>query len=192
MSQVKLEKTEVLSDNHYVLKQLHFELQKKDGSWEKQKREVFDHGDAATVLLYNKEERKVILTKQFRIATYVNGNPTGMLMETCAGLLEENEDPQITILREIEEETGYRLQEVQKVYEAYTSAGSLTEKLFFYIAPYQNQQKVNTGGGLEEEGEDIQVIEMPFDEALQLLEKGEINDAKTIILLQYVQLKGIL
>ena len=192
MAQVKIKDEKILSDEHFVLKRIDFDIQKKTGKWETQKREVFDHGNAVTVLLYNKETRTVILTEQFRIATYVNGNPDGMLIETPAGLLEKDEAPEKGMLREIEEETGYAVPELQKVYEAYTSAGSLAELVHFYVAPYSKEQKVAKGGGLEEEGEELKVMELPFDEALQMIENGKIRDAKTIMLLQYAQVKNLL
>jgi GDP-mannose pyrophosphatase NudK len=192
MAQVKIKKEEVLSDEHYILKRYTFDIQKKNGEWETQDREVFDHGNATTVLLYNKEKRTVILTKQFRIATYVNGNSSGMLIETPAGLLEGDEDPAKGMIREIEEETGYDIPHVQKVYEAYTSAGVLTELVHFYVAPYHSKQKVSEGGGLEEEGEELKVIEVPFEKALQMIESGEIRDVKTIMLLHYAQVKQLL
>jgi len=191
MAQVKINDTKILSNEHYVLKQIDFEQQKKNGEWEKQQREVFDHGNAVTALLYNKENKTVILTKQFRIATYINGNESGMLTETCAGLIDNNETPEATIKREIKEETGYEVENVEKVYQAYTSAGSLTELLYLYIASYAKEQKVSAGGGLAKEGEQLQIMEIPFEQAIQMLERGEIQDAKTIILLQYAQLKGL-
>jgi GDP-mannose pyrophosphatase NudK len=192
MAQVKINDVKILSDEHYVLKKLDFELQQDNGDWKNKKREVFDHGNAVTALLYNKEEKTIILTRQFRIATYVNGNASGMLTETCAGLIDKNETPEETIKREIKEETGYELSCVEKVYQAYTSAGSLTELLYLYVAPYTKTQKVSEGGGLKNEGEHVQVLEMPFEEAKSMLENGEIQDAKTIILLQYALLKGLL
>lgn len=192
MAQVKIRDEKILSDEHYILKRIDYDIQKKNGEWRTQKREVFDHGNAVTVLLYNQENKTIILTKQFRIPTYVNGNSSGMLLETPAGLLDKNESPEEAILREIKEETGYEISDVQKVYEAYSSAGSLTEKIYYYIAPYTGEQKVAEGGGLEEEGEEVKVIEMPFDEAVQKLDQGEIRDAKTIILLQYALLKNLL
>ncbi len=192
MAQVKINDSKILSDEHYVLKRIDFELQQKNGEWKNQKREVFDHGNAVTALLYNKEDKTIILTKQFRIATYVNGNESGMLTETCAGLIDKNETPEETIIREIKEETGYELSNVEKVYQAYTSAGSLTELLYFYVAPYTKAQKVSEGGGLKKEGEQVQVMEMPFEEANLMLERGEIQDAKAIILLQYALLKGLI
>ena len=192
MSKVKVKNEKVLSDEHYTLKQIDFDIQKKNGDWENQKREVFNHGNAVTALLYNTVTRTIILTKQFRIATYLNGNDSGMLVEACAGLLEKNEHPDDTVKREIKEETGYAVTQVQKVYEAYTSAGTLTELLYLYVAPYSKEQKETRGGGLAEEGEEVEVMEIPFDEALQMMEQGGIKDAKTIILLQYIQLKQLL
>lgn len=192
MAQVKIKNEEVLSDEHYTLKRYTFDIQKKNGEWETQKREVFDHGNAATVLLYNPDEKTIILTKQFRIATYVNGNATGMLIETPAGLLEEGEAPEKTMIREIKEETGYEVKEVQKLYEAYSSAGAFTELIHFYAAPYRKEQKVTKGGGLEEEGEEIRVMEVPYEEAFRMMESGEIKDAKTILLLLHARVQGIL
>ncbi|HUC82513.1 MAG TPA: NUDIX domain-containing protein [Flavisolibacter sp.] len=192
MAQVNIKKEEVLSDEHYTLKKYTFDIQKGNGEWETQEREVFNHGNAATVLLYNPDEKTVLLTKQFRIATYVNGNGSGMLVETPAGLLEEGEAPEKTMLREIKEETGYEVTEVQKVYEAYSSAGAFTELIHFYVAPYSKQQKVTKGGGLEEEGEEIRVMEVPFEKAISMIESGEIKDAKTILLLLHAKTKGLL
>jgi GDP-mannose pyrophosphatase NudK len=191
MAQVKIKKEKVLSDEHTTLKSIEFDMQKKNGEWETQTREVFDHGNAATVLLYNPDEKTVLLTKQFRIATYVNGNSTGMLIETPAGLLEEGEAPEKTMIREIKEETGYDVNEVKKVYEAYSSAGAFTELIHFYVASYRKDQKVAKGGGLEEEGEEIKVMEVPFAQAFRMMESGEIKDAKTILLLLHAKVKGI-
>jgi GDP-mannose pyrophosphatase NudK len=191
MAQIKIRHEKILSDEHYVLKRVEFDIQKKNGQWETQKREVYDHGNAVTVLLYNKETRNILLTKQFRIATYVNGNSGGMLLETPAGLLEGNESPEDAMLREIKEETGYAVSSVQKIFEAYTSAGSLTERVYFYVAPYSKEQKVAKGGGLEEEGEELDVIELSLDKLVQMIENGEIVDAKTILLVQYAQLKNL-
>jgi nudix-type nucleoside diphosphatase (YffH/AdpP family) len=192
MAKITINSTKILSDEHYTLKRIDFGIEKKDGSCEQQQREVFDHGNAATALLYNKAEQTILLTRQFRIATYVNGNTSGMLLETPAGLLEEGEDPADSIIREIKEETGYEVKQVQKVYEAYTSGGSLTELLYMYVAEYTRDQKVAEGGGLEEEGEEITVVEIPFAEAVQKLEQGQIKDAKTIMLLQYALIKDLL
>ena len=192
MASVKIKHSEILSQTRYSLKKLHFELQKEDGSWESQEKEVYERGNAATALLYNKEQRTIILTQQFRLPTFLNGNASGMLLETCAGLLEEGEDPDDTIKREIKEETGYAVDSVQKVYEAYTSAGALTELLHLYIAEYKKEQKVSEGGGLKEEKEDVQIVELGFDEAILWMEKGAIKDVKALILLQYARLKQLL
>jgi GDP-mannose pyrophosphatase NudK len=192
MANVKITKTEILSDEHFTLKKISFDLQKEDGNWHSNSREVFDHGNAAAALLYNKDKKTIILTEQFRLPTYINGNSSGMLLEAPAGLLDEGEDPADTMKREITEETGYEISDVRKVYEAYTSAGSITELLYLYIAEYKEHQKTSEGGGLKEEGEHIKVIEMPFNEAIGLLEQGKIRDAKTIILLQYAMLNALI
>jgi GDP-mannose pyrophosphatase NudK len=192
MAQVKIIKEEVIHQEHTTLKRINFSLQKQNGEWEEQRREVFSHGNAATVLLYNPDEKTILFTKQFRIATHLNGNTTGMLVETPAGLLEEGEAPEKTIIREIEEETGYRVEKVQKVYEAYSSGGAFTELIHFYVAPFGRHQKAAKGGGLEEEGEEIKVMEIPFEKAVQMMANGEIKDAKTILLLLHAQVKGLL
>lgn len=192
MSEVRIKAEKVLSNEQYTLKRYDIEVKNKKGEWTQQSREVFDHGNAATVLLYNTEEKTVILTRQFRLATFVNGNPGGMLVETPAGLLEEGEAPETTMLREIKEETGYAVQEIKKIYEAYSSAGAFTEIIHFYVAPFRREQKVEKGGGLEEEGEELSVMEVPFAEALRMLEAGDIRDLKTIMLLHYAQAKGLL
>jgi nudix-type nucleoside diphosphatase (YffH/AdpP family) len=192
MPQVRIKDEKILSDEHSVLKEIHFDIQKKNGEWETQTREVYDRGNAVTILLYNKEKSTVILTRQFRIASYVNGNSSGMLIEACAGMLEEGEKPDQAIIREVAEETGYAIKEVQKVLEVYSSPGAFIELLYYYIAPYTKEQKVSAGGGLEEEGEEVKVLEVPFREALQMIDRGEIKDAKTILLLQYMQVKNLL
>lgn len=192
MAQVKINGEKILSNEKYLFKRIDFDIQKKDGRWDSQQREVFDHGNAVTVLLYNSEEKTIILTRQFRVATYINGNSSGELLEAPAGLLDGNEPPEEAVIREIREETGYEIPSVQKVYEAYSSAGSVTELIYYYVAPYSKEQKVAEGGGLEEEGEEVHVVEMPFAEAVQLLDNGEIRDAKTIVLLQYALLKNLL
>lgn len=187
---VKLLKSDLLSDNWYVLKKHTYEIQLKSGDVRTQVREAYDRGNGAVILLYNTTAKTVILTRQFRLPTFINGNPDGMLIEACAGLLDKD-DPESCIRREAEEETGYRLSDVKKVYEAYMSPGSVTEILYFYIAAYDHSMKVNDGGGLEEEQEHIEVLELPFAEAWSMMESGAIRDAKTIMLLQYLKLKGI-
>lgn len=187
----KINKTEILSDKHYVLKNIHFEVKKKDGSWEQQVREVYDHGNGVVVLLYNKTKKTVVLIKQFRIASFVNGNKEGKLIEACAGLLEEN-SPEEGVKREIEEETGYDINNVKRVFQLYMTPGADTEMLYFFIAEYSERQKVSEGGGLEEEQEEIDVLEMEFAKAYNMIETGEIRDAKTVLLLQYARLNNIL
>lgn len=182
---VQVLKTEVLSDNWYVLRKVTFNIRKRDGSWETQSREAYDRGNGATILLYDLARRTVILTRQFRLPTYVNGNTSGMLIEACAGLL-DRDDPVACITRELREETGFAIQAARQVMEAYMSPGSVTEKLHFFVAEYSDAQRVDDGGGVEEE--DIEVIELPFDEALAQIATGEIRDGKTILLLQYAAL----
>lgn len=178
--------TEILSDNWYTLRKVTFEWQKKNGEWQKQSREAYDRGNGATILLYNNTTKTVILTNQFRIPTYVNGNETGMLIEACAGLLDKD-DAENCIKRETEEETGYKISQVKKVFESYMSPGSVTEILYFFVAEYTKEQKINEGGGVTDE-EDIEVLELDFAKALQMMESGEIKDGKTIMLLQYAQI----
>lgn len=188
---VKILITEVLSDNWYTLRKITFEYRKNDGAWETQSREAYDRGNGATILLYNKTTRTVILTNQFRMPTYVNGNSTGMLIEACAGLL-DLDNPEDCIRRETEEETGYQVTDVRKVFEAYMSPGSVTEILHFFVAEYSREMKVSDGGGLEHDQENIEVLELPFDEALQMIESGHIRDGKTIMLLQYAAIHGLI
>lgn len=184
-------KTEILSDNWYTLNKVTYTILKKDGTTETQSREAYDRGNGAVILLYNTSSHTVILTRQFRLPTYINGNSTGMLIEACAGLL-DNDNPEDCIKRETEEETGYKISKVEKIFQAYMSPGSVTEILYFFIAEYSNEMKIADGGGLEEEGENIEVLELPFEKALQMVDSGEINDAKTIMLLQHLRIKSIL
>jgi GDP-mannose pyrophosphatase NudK len=188
---IKILKTEVLSNDWYTLRKFTFEYLKKDGSAIVQTREAYDRGNGATILLYNKQERTVILTRQFRLPTFVNGNVSGMLVEACAGLL-DNDNPEECIKRETEEETGYRITDVRKIFEAYMSPGSVTEMLHFFIAEYSKEMKVSAGGGLESEEENIEIVELSFDDALSMIDVGAIKDGKTIMLLQYLRLKNIL
>ena len=188
---IKILKTEILSDNWYVLRKVTYQYTKKDGTVQTQSREAYDRGNGATILLYNKEQRTVILTRQFRLPSYINGNETGMLIEACAGLLDKD-NPEDCIRRETEEETGYRLTDVEKVFEAYMSPGSVTEILYFFIAQYSKEMKVAEGGGVEHEEENIEVLELDIDRAMHMIDTGEIKDAKTIMLLQYLKLKNIL
>lgn len=182
--------TEVLSNNWYVLKKANYEYQQADGSWEKQSREAYDRGNGATILLYNATEKTVILTRQFRLPTFLNGNADGMLIEACAGLLDKD-NPEDCIKRETEEETGYKVSEVRKIFEAYMSPGSVTEILYFFVAAYTKSMKVHEGGGIAHEQENIEVLEIGADAAMQMIGSGEIKDAKTIMLLQYARLNGL-
>ncbi|MEO2052665.1 MAG: GDP-mannose pyrophosphatase NudK [Allomuricauda sp.] len=183
-------KKELLSDNWYTLNKVTFEYQREDGTWETQIREAYDRGNGATILLYNVHKGTVVLTRQFRMPTYLNGNSDGMMVEACAGLLEKGNAEQ-TIKMEVEEETGYKIDHVKKVFEAYMSPGSVTEILYFFIGQYTDAMKVSEGGGAEDETENIEVLEYPFKKALQMMETGEIRDAKTIMLLQYAQLHNL-
>ena len=187
---VKIKESVLLSDNWYSLKKIIYDYLKKNGTWETQEREAYDRGNGAVILLYNKAQQTVILTRQFRMPTYVNGNKDGMMIEACAGILEQ-ENAEESIKRETEEETGYRIQKVEKVMEAYTSPGSVTEILHFFIAEYDKSMKVNDGGGVAEEQEEIEVLELDFQQAMAMIKTREIKDAKTIMLLQYVALHGL-
>lgn len=191
MTAVNIINTTVLSDNWYVLKKISFELTRKDGSKSVQEREAYDRGNGATILLYNKLLKTVVLTRQFRMPTFINGNERGYLIETCAGLLDQD-NAEDCIKRETEEETGFRVTEVQKVFEAYMSPGSVTELVHFFVAAYSKEMKVHEGGGLEEESEDIEVLELPFAQALEMVKSGEIRDGKTIMLLQHAQINKLI
>lgn len=183
---VKNIEKELLSDHWYTLNKVTFEYQKEDGAWEKQAREVYDRGNGAAILLYNREKSTVVLTRQFRMPTYMNGNPSGMMIEVCAGLL-DGDHPEDCIKKEVEEETGYRVHEVKKVFESYMSPGSVSEILHFFIGQYDDQMKVGEGGGAAHETENIEILEYAFEEALDMIKQGTIKDAKTIMLLQYAK-----
>lgn len=187
---VRIISEQLLSDNWYTLKKYTFSLLRRDGQWQEQSREAYDRGNGAVVLLYNRDKKNVVLTRQFRFPIYLNGHD-GFLIEAAAGLL-DNASPETRIVAEAEEETGFRVTRVEKVFEAFMSPGSVTEKLYFFIAEYADQQRNGEGGGIAEEGEDIEVLEMDFDQALQAITDGDIMDAKTIMLLQHLRLKGIL
>jgi len=174
----------ILSDYWHSLRKYTFAYERKDGKTETQIREVYDRGNGVAILLYNKEKKSVILTRQFRLPTYVNGNRNGMLIEVCAGSLEE-ENPRECIIRETKEETGYEIKNPKKVFEAYMSPGAVTEIIHFYVAQYSDDMKKSKGGGLEEEHEDIEVLEIDFEEVKKMLENGKIKDGKTAILIQY-------
>lgn len=187
---VRIVETRVLSDDWYLLKKTTFDFLRRDGVWQRQSRETYDRGDGATILLFNRQAQTVVLTRQFRFPVFVNGHD-GMLIEAAAGLL-DNASPEERIRAEAEEETGYFVQNVQKVFEAYMSPGSVTEKLHFFVGEYHADSRVGVGGGVEAEGEDLEVLELPLTEALQAIRQGIIVDAKTIMLLQFVALNHTL
>jgi GDP-mannose pyrophosphatase NudK len=182
---VEIVKTEVLSDNWYVLRKVTYRIRTQNDEWSVQSREAYDRGNGATILLYNRARRTVVLTRQFRLPTFVNGNPTGMLIEACAGLL-DNECAEDCIAREAREETGFAVGHVHKVCEAYMSPGSVTEIVHFFVAEYSAEDRTDAGGGVDEE--DIEVLEFTFEEALAKVRSGEIKDGKTIMLLQHAAL----
>ncbi|WP_413528181.1 GDP-mannose pyrophosphatase NudK [Rahnella inusitata] len=186
-SKIENVQSELLSDNWYVLRKFSYDLIKRNGERQPQTREVYDRGNGATILLYSKIKKTVLLIKQFRMPTYVNGNATGMLLETCAGLL-DNDSPEDCIRKEAIEETGFAVGKVDKLFEAYMSPGSVTEIVHFFAAQYDESQRQNAGGGVEDE--DIDVLEVPFAEALEMIKDGRIKDGKTIMLLQYAQIQG--
>jgi len=183
---VRIHKVEVLSDDWYTLRKTTFELRRRDGSWQTQQRETYDRGNGATVLLFDPERQRVVLTRQFRLPAYVNDHP-GFLIEAAAGLL-DHASPEERIRAEAEEETGYRISNVRKIFDAFMSPGSVTERLHFFVAEYEAKARVGEGGGLPDEGEDIEVLEMRAADALAMVDSGEIMDGKTIMLLQYMQL----
>jgi GDP-mannose pyrophosphatase NudK len=187
---IKVISEEILSNNWYTLKKFTFDYLKPDGSSERQSREAYDRGNGAVILLYNSEKQTIILTRQFRLPTYINGNESGMMIEACAGLLDKD-NAEDCIRRETEEETGYRIGEITKVFEAYMSPGSVTEILYFFVAPYTDAMRIGHGGGCADEHENIEVMEMPFGDAVAMIASGDIKDAKTIMLVHYMQLQGL-
>ncbi|MEQ6277280.1 GDP-mannose pyrophosphatase NudK [Kluyvera cryocrescens] len=182
-------KNKILSENYFVLRNITYDLTQRDGQVVQHKREVYDRGNGATVLLYNSQKQSVVLVRQFRIATWVNGNADGMLIETCAGLLDDDE-PEDCIRKEAIEETGYQVKNVRKVFQLYMSPGGVTEIVHFFIAEYDDSLRENAGGGVEDEA--IDVLELPFSQALEMIRRGEICDGKTVILLQYLQHSGLM
>ena len=183
---VRVRETKLLSDNWYVLKTTTFDWKRRDGTWQTQSREVYDRGNGAVLLPYNLGQRTVLLVRQFRYPAFVNGYDD-LLIEAAAGLLDDAE-PEVRIRAEVEEELGYRLGEVTKVFEAFMSPGSVTEILHFFVAPYDASMRIGDGGGHPDEGEDIEVLELAIDEALAMVADGRIRDAKTIMLLQHAAL----
>jgi nudix-type nucleoside diphosphatase (YffH/AdpP family) len=183
---IRVNDVRLLSDSHYTLKSTTFEWRRANGEWQTQRRETYDRGNGAVLLPYNLAQRSVVLVKQFRYPAYVNGYDD-LMIEAAAGLLDDA-SPEARIRTEAEEETGYRLGEITKVFEAFMSPGSVTEKLHFFIAADEPKMRVGAGGGIASEGEDIEVIELPIDEVLAMIASGRIVDAKTIMLLQYAAL----
>src|SRR3981081_951413 len=189
-NRVRIIEERLLSEDWYVLKKTTFEYRCRDGRWQKQSRETYDRGNGAVLLLFNVEHSTVVLIRQFRFPTFVNGCNDGLVVEACAGLL-DGEDPQTCIRREAEEETGFRVRSPRKILEAYMSPGSVTEKLHFFVAEYESQDRVSAGGGDASEGEDIEVIEIRLADALQMIAIGAIQDGKTIMLLQHAAIVGL-
>jgi len=187
---ITIQKTELLSDNWYILNKVTYDYQEENKNPETHIREVYDRGNGAAILLYNSIQKTVILTRQFRLPSYLNGNKTGMMIEVCAGLLDKDH-PEQCIIRETEEETGYRVAKVQKVMETYMSPGAVTEILYLFVGEYDETMKAHEGGGLDAEQEHIEVMELPFDEAYALIATGEIKDAKTVMLLQYAKINKL-
>ena len=183
---IRIKDVRLLSDNHYVLKTTTFEWRRANGAWQVQHRETCDRGNGATLLPYNLAQRSVVLVRQFRYPAYVNGHDD-LLIEAAAGLL-DNASPEVRIRAEAEEETGYRLGEIRKVFEAFMSPGSVSEKIHFFVAEYQPKMRIGSGGGLAAEGEDIEVLELTIDQAMTMIGDGRIVDAKTVMLLQYAAL----
>lgn len=186
-SKITMIKEKLLSDNWFVLRNYTYELKRNNGDTVRHKREVYDRGDGATILLYNRDKNSVILTRQFRIATWINGNASGMLTEACAGLL-DSDSPEECVRKEAAEETGYIIGKSEKLFEAYMSPGGVTELLHFFAAEYTSSSRKNQGGGVDDE--EIEVLEIAFPAALAMVRSGEIRDGKTIMLLQYAQLAG--
>ena len=187
---VRVHETTLLSDNWYVLKTTRFEWRRNDGQWQRMDRETYDRGNGAVLLLFNPRRGTVVLTRQFRFPAYVNGCADGLLIEACAGLL-DGDAPEACIRREAQEETGYAVRQPRKLFEAYMSPGSVTEKLHFFVAEVDDSDRVAAGGGEAAEGEDIEVIELPLADALRQVERGAIQDGKTIMLLQHAALVGL-
>ena len=182
-------KDKILSENWFVLRNMTYELTRSDGSVVRHRREVYDRGNGATILLYNRHKQTVVLVRQFRIATWINGNEDGMLIETCAGLLDSDE-PEECVRKEAIEETGFEVGEVRKLFELFMSPGGVTELIYFFIAEYDDTQRANDGGGVDDG--DIEVLELPYHRALEMMANGEIRDGKAVILLQYLQTSGLM
>jgi len=188
---INIQTKETLSDYWYTLNKYTFDYQTRSDEWETHTREVYDRGNGACVLLYNTTKKTVVLTKQFRLPTYLNKNTSGMMVEACAGVLDD-QTPEDCIRNEILEETGYKVEHVTQIMEAYMSPGAVTEILYFFMAEYTDDMKVSKGGGLQSEEENIEVLELPFDEAFKMISSGAIKDAKTIMLLQHAKIHNLI
>lgn len=186
---INIIKDKILSENWFLLRNMTYELTRSDGSVVRHRREVYDRGNGATILLYNRHKQTVVLVRKFRIATWINGNEDGMLIETCAGLLDSDE-PEECVRKEAIEETGFEVGEVRKLFELFMSPGGVTELIYFFIAEYNDTQRANDGGGVDDE--DIEVLELPYHRALEMMANGEIRDGKAVILLQYLQTSGLM
>lgn len=187
---IKINSKTLLSDNWGKLHKVNYDYRLTNGEYQNQQREVYDRGNGAVILLYNKDKGTIVLTRQFRLPTWFNGNKDGMMIEACAGLLDEK-DPEDCIRRETEEETGYTITDVQRIMQVYMSPGSVTEIIYFFVAAYSDSMKTGEGGGLDKEQENIEVLELQFTNALEMIKSGEIKDAKTIMLLQYAQINNL-
>ncbi|MFK5957512.1 MAG: NUDIX domain-containing protein [Lutibacter sp.] len=188
---IKIKNIKNLSNDWYILDKVNFDFKTKNGQWQNQNRESYNRGDGAAILVYNSIKKTVILTKQFRMPTYLNGNSNGMLIEVCAGLLDKN-DPLTCIINEVKEEIGYKINNATKILELYSSPGAVTERIHYFIVEVNDTMKISEGGGLVSESEEIEVLEISFKKALIMISKGEIQDAKTVILLQYAQINKLL
>ena len=188
---VKISSIQTLSNNHYRLEKVNFDYQIKDGTWQKQSRESYNRGNGAAILLFNTHKKTVILTKQFRMPSYLNGNNEGMMIEVCAGLLDKD-DALTCIKKEAEEEVGYEISNPVKLFELFSTPGAVTEKIHYFIAEYNDSMKISDGGGIAKETEEIEVLEIGFNKAFEMIINGEICDAKTIILLQYAKINNLL
>ena len=188
---IEIKDIEVLSQNWATLRKITYQYKKKDNTWETQTRESYDRGNGAAILLYNKDNKTIILTRQFRMPTFLNGNENGMMIEVCAGVLDQ-QNAEDCIRKEIEEETGYSIKDVHKIFEVYMSPGSVTEIVYFFVGEYSQDMKSSDGGGLADEQENIEVLEMLFDKAYGMIASGEIKDAKTIMLLQYAKINKLI
>ncbi len=187
---IRLDGVDCLSDNWYHLYRVRFALKRRDGEWQDQNREAYDRGNGAGILLFNRANRTIILTRQFRMPTFVNGNETGMLIEVPAGLLDDR-TPNAAVIAEVEEETGYKIGKPRQVFDVFMSPGSVTERLHLFVAEISTDYLQGEGGGKYDEGEDISVLETPFADVIAMIADGRIRDAKTIMLVQYAQLNGL-